>query len=98
MSKDTLVDINEIKEYILATFKYRGYAESFSKKIKKAVLQLDTFPTGYKRTDYKIGDLEIYYRPCGTYLIFFVVENEKVIVIRILKDRVYWQAIIGKIK
>lgn len=85
LSKDALMDIKETKQYILTTFKYRGYAENFSKKIKKAIQQLDTFPTGYGNTGYKIEGLEVYYRPYGTYLIFFVVENEVVIVIRSYK-------------
>ena len=34
----------------------------------------------------------------STYLIFFVVEDNKVTVIRVLKDRVYWQSIIKKMQ
>lgn len=96
LSKDARTDIGEIKSYILTTFKYRGYAENFSKKIRKAVQQLDTFPTGYTKTGYKIDGLEIYFKPYSTYLIFYVIEKNVVTVIRILKDRVYWQAVIGK--
>lgn len=98
LSKDALADIKEIKEYILITFKYRGYAENFSKKIKKAVQQLNVFPAGYRKTGYRIEGLEVYYRPYSTYLIFYVVKEKEVIVIRILKDRVYWQAVIEKKK
>ena len=36
------LDVKEKKKYILQQFKYREYAENFSKKIKKAVLALDT--------------------------------------------------------
>lgn len=32
------------------------------------------------------------------YLIFFVVENSTITVIRVLKDRMYWQSIIKKMK
>ena len=32
------LDVKEKKKYILQQFKYREYAENFSKKIKKAVL------------------------------------------------------------
>lgn len=35
LSKDALADIRETKKYILTTFKYREYAENFSRKIKK---------------------------------------------------------------
>ena len=84
------------KYYILETFKYRGYAENFSKKIKEAIQQLDTFPTSYEKTGYAIEDLDIYCKTYNTYLIFFVIENSVVYVIRVLKDRVYWQSVIGK--
>ena len=41
ITKDALWDIKSIKKYILDTFKYREYAENFSKKIKKAIKGLD---------------------------------------------------------
>ena len=40
ISKDALLDIKSTKKYILDTFKYREYAENFSKKIKKAIKEL----------------------------------------------------------
>ncbi len=39
-------DIKEKKKYILRNFKYREYAEHFSRKIKKAVQELDTLQDG----------------------------------------------------
>ena len=39
-------DIKEKKKYILRNFKYREYAEYFSRKIKKAVQELDTLQDG----------------------------------------------------
>ncbi len=50
ISKDALLDIKSTKKYILDTFKYREYAENFSKKIKKAIKELDSFPKGYEAT------------------------------------------------
>lgn len=84
--------------YILKTFKYREYAENFSKKIKVAIKALDPFAEGYEKTGFLIEGLEVYYKPYSTYLIFFVVEGTTVTVIRVLKDRMYWQAIINRIK
>lgn len=55
LSKDALQDIKDYKKYILENFRYREYAENFSKKIKAAV-------------------------------------------IRVLKDRMYWQSIINRMK
>ena len=93
LSKDALQDIKNTKTYILQTFMYREYAENFSKGIKSAIKALDPFAEGYEKTG-----LEIYYKPYSTYLIFFVVEDATVTVIRVLKDRMYWQAIINRMK
>lgn len=98
LSKDAVQDIKSTKKYILQTFRYKEYAENFSKKIKSAIRALDPFAEGYKKTGYVIDGLEIYYKPYSTYLIFFVVEGATVTVIRVLKDRVYWQAIINRMK
>lgn len=98
LSKDALEDIKNTKTYILKTFKYREYAENFSRKIKKAIMDLSPFAEGYEETGYMIEGLNIYYRPHSTYLIFFVVEGETVTVIRVLKDRMYWQSIINRMK
>ena len=97
LSKDALQDIKNTKTYILQTFMYREYAENFSKGIKSAIKALDPFAEGYEKTGYNIEGLEIYYRPCSTQLIFFVVEDATVTVIRVLKDRMYWQAILRKL-
>ena len=98
ISKDALLDIKSTKKYILDTFKYREYAEDFSKKIKKAIKELDSFPKGYEATGYVIEGLSIYFKPYSTYLIFFVVEDSTITVIRVLKDRMYWQSIIKKMQ
>ncbi len=71
ISKDALVDIKSTKKYILNTFKYREYSENFSKKIKKAIKELDSFPKGYEATGYVIEGLSVYFKPYSTYLIFF---------------------------
>ncbi len=52
---------------------------------------------GRKSTRYNIEGLEIYYKPYSTYLIFFVVEDMTMTVVRVLKDWMYWQAILRKI-
>lgn len=98
LSKDALQDIKDNKSYILKNFKYREYAENFSKKIKKAIKELDPFAEGYEKTGFLIEGLEVYYKPYSTYLIFFVVEDATVTVVRVLKDRMYWQAIINRMK
>lgn len=67
ISKDALLDIKSTKKYILDTFKYREYAENFSKKIKTAIKGLDSFPKGYESTGYVIEGLNIYFKPYSTY-------------------------------
>ena len=98
LSKDALQYIKDNKSYILKNFKYREYAENFSKKIKKAIKELDPFAEGYEKTGFLIEGLEVYYKPYSTSLIFFVVEDTAVTVVRVLKDRMYWQAIINRMK
>ena len=46
-----LEDIKSTKKYILDTFKYREYAENFSKKIKKAIKELGSFWRAMKIQD-----------------------------------------------
>lgn len=98
LSKDALQDIKNHKSYILRKFKYREYAENFSKEMKAAIKTLESFAEAYEKTGFVIEGLEIYYKPHNTYLIFFVVEGVNVTIIRILKDRMHWQAIIGRMK
>ncbi len=45
-----------------------------------------------------IEGLNVYFKPYSTYLIFFVMEESTITVIRVLKDRMYWQSIIKKMQ
>lgn len=95
---DAKNDIVQIKRYILHTFKYRETAEAFSKNIRNAISKFSPFSEAYSKTGLLIQGLEIYYKPYSTYLIFFVVKQDKIIVIRVLKDRMYWQSIMKRIR
>ncbi|MDR1771264.1 MAG: type II toxin-antitoxin system RelE/ParE family toxin [Hungatella sp.] len=97
LTSDARNDIAQIKRYILSTFKYRETAEVFSKNIRYVISKLSPFSKTYTKTGLLIQGLEVYYKPHSTYLIFFVVKENKVIVIRILKDRMYWQSVIKRI-
>lgn len=97
LSKGALQDIKNMKTYILKQFQYKEYAENFSRKMKTAIRALTPFTEGYQTTGFVIEGLEVYYKPCDTYLIFFVVQDVTVTVIRVLKDRMYWQTIIRSI-
>ena len=50
LAKDALQDIKNTKSYILQTFRYREYAENFSRKIKSAIKALDPFDEGDEKT------------------------------------------------
>ncbi|MGC6174907.1 type II toxin-antitoxin system RelE/ParE family toxin [Lacrimispora sp. 38-1] len=97
LTSDARNDIVEIKRYILNTFRYRETAEAFSKNIKYVISKLSPFSKAYAKTGLLIQGLEVYYKPHSSYLLFFVVKENKVIVIRILKDRLHWQSIINRI-
>jgi len=98
LSLDAVQDIKLTKDYILRNFKYREYAESFSKKIKSEIKKLDPFAEAYEKTGFIIEGFPVYYKPYNTYIIFFIVENKMVIVIRVLKEIMDWQTILKSMK
>ena len=75
---------------------YREYAENFSRKIKKAAQELDTFPTGDGTTGFQYRGYDIYIKPQSNHLLFYTVdEDEKVVtVLRVLQDGMDWEYII----
>ena len=89
-------DIKEKKKYILRNFKYREYAEYFSKKMKKAVQELDTLPDGYGTTGFRYRGYDIYLKAYKNYLLFYTVDKSTatVTVLRILQDGMDWENII----
>ena len=66
------LDVKEKKKYILQQFKYREYAENFSKKIKKAVLALDTLPTRYNTIGFRYRGYDIYMKYTACHYNLFV--------------------------
>ncbi len=91
-------DIVQKKKYILQHYKYREYAENFSRKIKKAVKELETFPTGYRHTGFRYKDYDIYMKSEYRCLLFYTIdETEKTVtVLRVLQDGMDWQYIIRR--
>lgn len=92
------LDVKEKKKYILIHFKYREYAENFSKKIRKAAKQLAMFPTGRDKTGFQYRGYDIYIEPCESHLLFYAVDEslEKVTVLRVLQDGMDWQYIVKR--
>lgn len=88
----------EKKKYILEQFKYREYAESFSRKIKKAILELDTLPSGYHTIGFQYRGYDIHLKHCESYLLFYTVneETKTVTVLRVMQDGMDWQYIIDR--
>lgn len=91
-------DVKNKKRYIIDNFKYREYAENFSRKIKKAAQELDTFPAGYGTTGFQYRGYDIYIKPQSNHLLFYTVDEEKMVVtiLRVLQDGMDWQYIIQR--
>lgn len=92
------LDVKEKKKYILQQFKYREYAENFSKKIKEAVLALNTLPAGYNTTGFQYRGYDIYMKPYESYLLFYTVDEvaKMVTVLRVMQDGMDWKYIINR--
>lgn len=90
------MDVKNKKRYIIENFKYREYAENYSKMIKKAAQELDTFPKGYETIGFQYRGYDIYLKPCNNHLLFYTVDEleMKVTVLRVLQDGMDWENII----
>lgn len=91
-------DVAQKKKYIIDNFKYREYAENYSKKIKKAAKELSIFPTGYDTIGFQYRGYDIYMKPKSNHLLFYTVDEltQTVTVLRILQDGMDWQYIIKR--
>ncbi len=98
LTSDARDDIKNIKLYIIKTFRYQEYANNFSRKIRAAVNSLDIAATGHRKTGFVYESHVIYYKSSDTYLIFYFITDNSVIVIRVLKDRMYWQSTLSRMK
>lgn len=89
-------DMRNIKRYILQKFKYREYAENFSKKMKAAAENLKTLPTGYDITEFRYKGYDIYMKPYHSYQIFYVIDEVTytVKVLRVMQDGMNWKEIL----
>ena len=91
-------DVKGMKKYILDTFKYRELGENFSRKIRKAAMELDTFPAGYDTTGFAYRGYDIYFKPSDTYLLFYTIDEitHVVTVLRVMKDGMNWQFVLKR--
>lgn len=72
-------DVKEKKKYILKNFKYREYADNFSKEIKRAIRGYDIYLKAYK-------NYLLFYTVDK--------KTDTVTVLRILQDGMDWENII----
>ena len=91
-------DIKEKKKYIIDTFKYRELGENFSKKMKKAAIELGVLPQGHSRTEFAYRGYDIYMKPSNTDLLFYTIDEigHVVTVLRVLQDGMDWKYIIKR--
>lgn len=88
-------DLTKMKRYILNKFKYLEYGENFDTKIAEATKIIKNSPTSFKATEFTYRDYWIYMRCINTYLFFYIVDNSKISVLRVLKDGQDWKRIIS---
>lgn len=91
-------DMKKMKQYILNTFKYREYAENFTRKMKAAANGLKTLPTGFDTIGIRYRGYDIHMKPYRTYLFFYTVDEKRltVTILRILQDGMNWQHILRR--
>lgn len=97
ISQSAIRDITNIRRYILEHFKYTQLGNNFLRKIRNAIQSIEVFPLGNRQTDFSYRDYDIFLKTSKSYLIFYVVDKEKHIVIlwRVLQDSMNWNAIIS---
>lgn len=90
------MDVKQKKRYILQHFRYREYAENFSRKMKQAVKKLDILPAGHEDTGFRYRGYSIYLLPVSDHLLFYTVDDltYTVTVLRVLQEGMDWQYII----
>lgn len=86
-------DLARMKRYILNEFKYYEYGVNFDNKIKEASKIIKNSPTSFQSTEFTYKGLDIYMRCVKSYLFFYVVDDKKISVLRVLKDGMNWEYI-----
>ena len=88
-------DLIKMKKYILINFKYLEYGENFDKKIEEASKIIKNSPLSFEATEFTYRDSLIYMRCINAYQFFYIVDNTKISVLRVLKNGQDWQRIIS---
>lgn len=84
-------DLAKKKRYILSKFKYQQYGINFDKKIKAATTIIKRSPTSFAGTVFSYRGLRVYMRCINTYLFFYIVDDDAISIIRVLKEGMNWE-------
>ena len=92
------LDVKEKRNISFSNLSTGNMQKTFPKRLKKAVLALDTLPTGYNTTGFRYRGYDIYMKPCESYLLFYTVDEavKTVTVLRVMQDGMDWQYIINR--
>lgn len=93
-TQEAMRDVTNLALYIIEEFGNQKAAMDFLDRYDEKIQGLRTFPFGYRGIGFEYRGYEIRMKPYDTYNIFFVVDHEEIIVLRVLKDREDWQAIL----
>lgn len=97
-SKKAVNDLLEIKKYILLEFDSLEYAKNIINKIIRKLGKLEIFPYIGPLLSTKLSVITSYrYLVCDSYIVFYKVDNDQILIIRILHSRMdYAQVIFGE--
>lgn len=97
-TREAVEDVAGMAEYIVRRFANPDATLSFLNQYDKEVQRLMNFPFGYRGVSFEYRGYEIRIKSFDTYNIFFTVDIEegRVYVLRVLKDRQDWKTILGR--
>ena len=91
-------DVRNLAAYMINSLKNLQAATGFLKKYDQQIRSLTLFPYAYRGIGFEYHGYEIRMKTFSSYNILFTVdvENNQIIILRVLKDRQNWKFILGK--
>ena len=91
-------DVRNLAAYMMYSLKNLQAATGFLKKYDQQIRNLTLFPFAYRGIGFEYHGYEIRMLTFSSYNILFTVdvENNQIIILRVLKDRQNWKFILGK--
>lgn len=95
-TREALHDVERLAAYMIDPLKNKQAAKDFLALYDKEAKRLSDFPFGYRGVSFEYRGYEIHLKVFSTYNIFFIIDTEEnlIIILRVLKDRQNWQAIL----